>query len=464
MPVAEATATPVAEATAMPVAEATATPVAEATPSPVAEATATPVVEATATPVAEATATPVAEATPTPVAEATATPVAEATATPVAEATATPVAEATATPVAEATPPPVAEATPSPVAEATATPVPSATPTAESTTPQTTGSDNETPPTLGSLRFDLSSRLRAGAAAALADAPFEARLRSANAAAAEAYDAEAARALIGAADRAAARVRHQYPRAEAEASLGRKASPGAKQHVSRKGETSSRASKKVSSSKTAKKRAEKDDDDFERLVLGETQKESLLALSRAHAMCTKPLGNAFLNRTGFDEVIKRRLFEIHYEHEALLAAGAEAAAAIGMRRAPAQPGAASADATDAVARPRSVWAHAEIIDSYREVQRQIEEAKAAADRARVAAAMPKIPERVERDSPMEFDGMDYDEAVRGDIAWNPAGARRWEREHGDYIGAAPRRPETTAERDARKSAQMFDYESPILDR
>ena len=34
---------------------------------------------------------------------------------------------------------------------------------------------------------------------------------------------------------------------------------------------------------------------------------------------------------------------------------------------------------------------------------------------------------------------------------------------GDYVGAGPRRPETPAERDARRSAQMFDYESPILD-
>ena len=446
----EATATPVAEATATPVAEATETPVAEATPTPVPEVTETAEAEATATPVAEATATPVAEATATPVPSATPPPVAEAAETDEAEAAATPVAEATATPETEATP----------------TPSPSATPTVETTASETTEPDEETTPTLGSLRSESSSGSRAGVASTLADAPFDARLRAANAAAIDAYDAEATRASAGAADLAAARVRHEYPRAEAEAALGRKASPGAKKSGSRKAETetSSRASKKVSGSKTSK-RAEKEEDDFERFVLGETQKESLLALSRAHAMCTKPLGNAFLGQTGLDEVIKRRLFEIHYKHEEQLAAGADAAAAIGMRRAPARPGELQgAVATEpVVAKPRSVWANAEIIDSYREVQRQMEEVKAAADRARVAAATPKIPERVERDSPMEFDGVDYDEDVRGDITWNPAGSRRWEREHGDYVGVAPRRPETLAERDARKSAQMFDYESPILD-
>ena len=210
-------------------------------------------------------------------------------------------------------------------------------------------------------------------------------------------------------------------------------------------------------------KSEKKEDAFERLVLGETQKEGLLAVSRAHAMCTKPLGNAFLGQTGFDEVIKRRLFEIHYKHEEQLAAGADAAAAIGMRRAPARgttgtplPSGTPGDKQT----PRSIWARAEVLDSYREVQRQMEEAKAAADRARVAASVPKIPENGVK---MEFDGADYDEATRGDVSWNPAGTRRWEREHGDYVGVSPRRPETPAERAARKSAQMYDYESPILD-
>ena len=180
-------------------------------------------------------------------------------------------------------------------------------------------------------------------------------------------------------------------------------------------------------------------------------------------MCTKPLGNAFLGQTGFDEVIKRRLFEIHYKHEEQLAAGADAAAAIGMRprgSAGARPG---PSGDGGIAKPSSsVWAHAEVIDSYREVQRQMEEVKAAAERARVAAATPKVPAQ-RASHPMEFDGADYDADARGDVAWTPAATRRWERDHGDYVGAGPRRPETPAERDARRSAQMFDYESPILD-
>ena len=398
-----------------------------------------------------------------------------------AEATATPVAEATATPVAEATPTPVAEATPTPVAEATATPLPTATPT-----PVPTASAEEASSTLGTgpLAAEPSVGLREGVASALADASFEARLRAANAAAAEAYDTEASRASSGAASLAASRVQREYPRAEAEAALGRKASPGAKKKASKETKTVSATSRpepesskkatndsdsvdkaKASTSKheRVENKSEKKEDAFERLVLGETQKEGLLAVSRAHAMCTKPLGNAFLGQTGFDEVIKRRLFEIHYKHEEQLAAGADAAAAIGMRRTPARgttgtplPSGTPGDKQT----PRSIWARAEVLDSYREVQRQREEAKAAADRARVAASVPKIPENGVK---MEFDGADYDEATRGDLSWNPAGTRRWEREHGDYVGVSPRRPETPAERAARKSAQMYDYESPILD-
>jgi hypothetical protein len=324
-------------------------------------------------------------------------------------------------------------------------------------------------------------------ASALADASFDARLRAANAAAASAYDAEAARAASGAVAGAAARVRHEYPRAEAEAALGRKASPGAKKTGSRvvsrpehetsskKEETSSRKKASSTKSATTSKRVSKKvshdskhattskrDDDFKRLVLGETEKEGLLAVSRAHAVCTKPLGNAFLGQTGFDEVIKRRLFEIHYKHEEQLAAGADAAAAIGMRPRGGAGARTGPSGDGGIAKPGSVWAHAEIIDSYREVQRQMEEVKAAADRARVAAATPKVPAERAR-HPMEFDGADYDADARGDVAWTPAATRRWERDHGDYVGAGPRRPETPAERDARRSAQMFDYESPILD-
>jgi hypothetical protein len=306
--------------------------------------------------------------------------------------------------------------------------------------------------------------LRAGVATALADASYEARLHAANAAAAEAYDAEASRASSGAASLAASRVHGEYPRAESQAALGRKASPGAKKKASK---VSEKAKAPTSKHEHAAKKSEKKEDAFERLVLGETEKEGLLAVSRAHAMCTKPLGNAFLGQTGFDEVIKRRLFEIHYKHEEQLAAGADAAAAIGMRRAPARGttghSLASETRGDAAGKPRSIWARAEVLDSYREVQRQMEEAKLAADRARVAASMPKIPAKTAKESPMEFDGADYDEATRGDLSWNPAGTRRWEREHGDYVGVGPRRPETPAERAARKSSQMYDYESPILD-
>ena len=238
--------------------------------------------------------------------------------------------------------------------------------------------------------------------------------------------------------------------------------PSRKASSAKRATTSKRVSKKVShDSKHAT--TSKHDDDFKRLVLGETEKEGLLAVSRAHAVCTKPLGNAFLGQTGFDEVIKRRLFEIHYKHEEQLAAGADAAAAIGMRPrggAGARPG---PSGDGGIAKPSSsVWAHAEVIDSYREVQRQMEEVKAAADRARVAAATPKVPAQ-RAPHPMEFDGADYDADARGDVAWTPAATRRWERDHGDYVGAGPRRPETPAERDARRSAQMFDYESPILD-
>jgi hypothetical protein len=319
--------------------------------------------------------------------------------------------------------------------------------------------------------------LRAGVATALADASYEARLHAANAAAAEAYDAEASRASSGAASLAASRVHGEYPRAESTAALGRKASPGAKKKASaskvsavpRPDPESSKKATKAPTSKHehAAKKSEKKEDAFERLVLGETEKEGLLAVSRAHAMCTKPLGNAFLGQTGFDEVIKRRLFEIHYKHEEQLAAGADAAAAIGMRRAPARGTTGHSlpveTRGDAAGKPRSIWARAEVLDSYREVQRQMEEAKLAADRARVAASVPKIPAKTEKGSPMEFDGADYDEATRGDLSWNPSGTRRWEREHGDYVGVGPRRPETPAERAARKSSQMYDYESPILD-
>ena len=293
--------------------------------------------------------------------------------------------------------------------------------------------------------------VRTGMASALADASFDARLRAANAAAA-AYDAEAARArrarLLARRPRAP-----RVPRAEAEAALGRKASPGAKKtgspsrvvsppehetssKTSKKEEmpsrkassakratTSKRVSKKVS--KNDSKRAttsKRDDDDFKRLVLGETEKEGLLAVSRAHAVCTKPLGNAFLGQTGFDEVIKRRLFEIHYKHEEQLAAGADAAAAIGMR--PRGGAARTGPSGDGgIAKPGSVWAHAEIIDSYREVQRQMEEVKAAADRARVRRRPPSPAKRARY--PMEFDGADYDADARGDVAWTPAATRRW---------------------------------------
>ena len=230
-------------------------------------------------------------------------------------------------------------------------------------------------------------------------------------------------------------------------------------------ETSSKKEEMPSRKASSAKRAttsKRDDDDFKRLVLGETEKEGLLAVSRAHAVCTKPLGNAFLGQTGFDEVIKRRLFEIHYKHEEQLAAGADAAAAIGMRPRGGADARTGPSGDGGIAKPGSVWAHAEIIDSYREVQRQMEEVKAAADRARVAAATPKVPAKRAR-HPMEFDGADYDADARGDVAWTPAATRRWERDHGDYVGAGPRRPETPAERDARRSAQMFDYESPILD-
>ena len=59
--------------------------------------------------------------------------------------------------------------------------------------------------------------------------------------------------------------------------------PSRKASSAKRATTSKRVSKKVS--KNDSKRAttsKRDDDDFKRLVLGETEKEGLLAVSRAH--------------------------------------------------------------------------------------------------------------------------------------------------------------------------------------
>ena len=297
------------------------------------------------------------------------------------------------------------------------------------------------------------------------------------------------------------------------ARLGRKASMGAHKTKTSSSKTSHVGAKETNtSSKTsssshhhseAVKKTSESKEVSEPESLNSAQKEGLLAISRAHAMCTKPLGNAFLGQTGFDEVIKRRLFEIHYKHEEQLAASAGEAAQIGMRKVT-RPASSGLTNLRSVVTPESngvfiprdglkqlpAWNKDAVVNSYSEVAREVERKKAQAlvEAARVEAAMPRDltsandvhetgvirrvgqstnydPSRAGRprnDDDIQFDGFDYESGrVSEQAAWDPAGAKAWEREH-DYGTAGPKRfRETPEEQSARKSSQLYDYQSPM---
>ena len=297
------------------------------------------------------------------------------------------------------------------------------------------------------------------------------------------------------------------------ARLGRKASMGAHKTKTSSSKTSHVGAKETNtSSKTsssshhhseAVKKTSESKEVSEPESLNSAQKEGLLAISRAHAMCTKPLGNAFLGQTGFDEVIKRRLFEIHYKHEEQLAASAGEAAQIGMRKVT-RPASSGLTNLRSVVTPESngvfiprdglkqlpAWNKDAVVNSYSEVAREVERKKAQAlvEAARVEAAMPRDltsandvhetgvirrvgqstnydPSRAGRprdDDDIQFDGFDYESGrVSEQAAWDPTGAKAWEREH-DYGTAGPKRfRETPEEQSARKSSQLYDYQSPM---
>ena len=301
-------------------------------------------------------------------------------------------------------------------------------------------------------------------------------------------------------------------------SLGRKASAGGAKASSAK-KTSSSTSLSVSSEKTPSSvSSEKTPSSVssvesvsETISVRESDTAGLLAISRAHAMCTKPLGAAFLGQTGFDEVIKRRLFEIHWKQTSQLAASAGEAARIGMmprRNAPSRSpqGAVrnperarlvgnALPQTDTVAR---FGTDPELVASYKQVANALEFAKREAlEDARVANARPRVlptavdadfkstkkdqesldktngydPLRAGRPRDVEFDGFDYDAMTAGvskHAAWDPTGSTKWRLEHDDYGTGGAKRfgkradrvAETREETVARKAGQLYDYESP----
>ena len=292
-------------------------------------------------------------------------------------------------------------------------------------------------------------------------------------------------------------------------SLGRKASAGGAKASSAK-TTSSSTSLSVSSEKTSSS-VSSVASVSETISVRESDTAGLLAISRAHAMCTKPLGAAFLGQTGFDEVIKRRLFEIHWKQTSQLAASAGEAARIGMmprRNAPSRSpqGAVrnperahlvgnALPQTDTVAR---FGTDPELVGSYKQVANALEFAKREAlEDARVANARPRVlptavdaefkstkkdqesldktngydPLRAGRPRDVEFDGFDYDAMTAGvskHAAWDPTGSTKWRLEHDDYGTGGAKRfgkradrvAETHEETVARKAGQLYDYESP----
>ena len=292
-------------------------------------------------------------------------------------------------------------------------------------------------------------------------------------------------------------------------SLGRKASAGGAKASSAK-KTSSSTSLSVSSEKTPSS-VSSVESVSETISVRESDTAGLLAISRAHAMCTKPLGAAFLGQTGFDEVIKRRLFEIHWKQTSQLAASAGEAARIGMmprRNAPSRSpqGAVrnperarlvgnALPQTDTVAR---FGTDPELVASYKQVANALEFAKREAlEDARVANARPRVlptavdadfkstkkdqesldktngydPLRAGRPRDVEFDGFDYDAMTAGvskHAAWDPTGSTKWRLEHDDYGTGGAKRfgkradrvAETREETVARKAGQLYDYESP----
>ena len=292
-------------------------------------------------------------------------------------------------------------------------------------------------------------------------------------------------------------------------SLGRKASAGGAKASSAK-KTSSSTSLSVSSEKTSSS-VSSVASVSETISVRESDTAGLLAISRAHAMCTKPLGAAFLGQTGFDEVIKRRLFEIHWKQTSQLAASAGEAARIGMmprRNAPSRSpqGAVrnperahlvgnALPQTDTVAR---FGTDPELVGSYKQVANALEFAKREAlEDARVANARPRVlptavdaefkstkkdqesldktngydPLRAGRPRDVEFDGFDYDAMTAGvskHAAWDPSGSTKWRLEHDDYGTGGAKRfgkradrvAETHEETVARKAGQLYDYESP----
>ena len=292
-------------------------------------------------------------------------------------------------------------------------------------------------------------------------------------------------------------------------SLGRKASAGGAKASSAK-KTSSSTSLSVSSEKTPSS-VSSVASVSETISVRESDTAGLLAISRAHAMCTKPLGAAFLGQTGFDEVIKRRLFEIHWKQTSQLAASAGEAARIGMmprRNAPSRSpqGAVrnperarlvgnALPQTDTVAR---FGTDPELVASYKQVANALEFAKREAlEDARVANARPRVlptavdaefkstkkdqesldktngydPLRAGRPRDVEFDGFDYDAMTAGvskHAAWDPTGSTKWRLEHDDYGTGGAKRfgkradrvAETREETVARKAGQLYDYESP----
>ena len=292
-------------------------------------------------------------------------------------------------------------------------------------------------------------------------------------------------------------------------SLGRKASAGGAKASSAK-KTSSSTSLSVSSEKTSSS-VSSVASVSETISVRESDTAGLLAISRAHAMCTKPLGAAFLGQTGFDEVIKRRLFEIHWKQTSQLAASAGEAARIGMmprRNAPSRSpqGAVrnperarlvgnALPQTDTVAR---FGTDPELVASYKQVANALEFAKREAlEDARVANARPRVlptavdadfkstkkdqesldktngydPLRAGRPRDVEFDGFDYDAMTAGvskHAAWDPTGSTKWRLEHDDYGTGGAKRfgkradrvAETREETVARKAGQLYDYESP----
>ena len=339
---------------------------------------------------------------------------------------------------------------------------PETAPETETETASLAGHAVRRPSAGATLAMDSSRAVGASVSNALSDETFDARVKAMYAEAKGRYEAAAERARHEALERYVQSATRSFRRSEASSAAAADATAAAAAGARAEASLGRKARAGGSSSAVAGLGAVEDAEALER-----EREIGLRRVSRAQDVCTRPLGKEFLGRSGFSDVIKRHLFEIHFKHESGLAAdvdadvtaakgtaatvAADAAAAMGLRR--------RRSSGESV--PEYVatdWTKAKTTPIGRSSSTS-RDGSASESRAVSFPARPVEPEEFKNS--VEFKNSELDYGASGATFHIPNAAETWAAEHADYGAEGPEKVNRHKwAANAQDPFKMYDYEAP----